>query len=83
MSIDDFANNREYITVHVYESGERVFYSDNALVQGTKINSPHYLVKLSPPRGKHRLRNQIIACPSSYWMSVTEDMIVFIFDNSV
>ena len=49
---EDFANNKEFITLHVYKStGERVYYPDNALLSGTKINSPHYLARLNAPSG--------------------------------
>ncbi|XP_028403793.1 calpain-7-like isoform X2 [Dendronephthya gigantea] len=48
---DDFANNKEFITVHVYKtSGQRVYYPDNCYIEGVKINSPHYLVKLNPDK---------------------------------
>ncbi|CAB4005010.1 calpain-7 isoform X1 [Paramuricea clavata] len=48
---DDFANNKEFITVHVYEtSGQRVYYPDNCYIEGVKINSPHYLVKVNPDK---------------------------------
>jgi calpain-7 len=49
--IDDFADNKEYITVHVFAGGKRIYYPDDAIHMGTKINSPHYIVKLAPPRG--------------------------------
>ncbi|XP_027051362.1 calpain-7-like isoform X1 [Pocillopora damicornis] len=52
---DDFAENKEFITVHVYKSdGGRVFYPDNPLLEGTKINSPFYLAKLNAPKGTNR-----------------------------
>lgn len=51
-TIDDFAHNREYITCHVYRGGERVHYPQDHLIQGTKINSPHYLVKLDVEPGE-------------------------------
>eukprot|EP00051_Salpingoeca_urceolata_P016024 m.210933 g.210933 ORF g.210933 m.210933 type:complete len:820 (-) comp18569_c1_seq2:225-2684(-) len=54
-TIADFAHNKEYITLHVFRSGHRVYYTEDAEIQGTKINSPHYLVKLPElPAGKHR-----------------------------
>ncbi|XP_046839580.1 calpain-7-like isoform X2 [Xenia sp. Carnegie-2017] len=44
---DDFANNKEFITVHVYKSsGQRIYHQENCYIEGIKINSPHYLVKL-------------------------------------
>lgn len=49
---DDFAENKEFITLHVYKSdGRRIFYPDNRFIEGTKINSPHYLCKMKPPAG--------------------------------
>ncbi|XP_032218240.1 calpain-7 [Nematostella vectensis] len=50
---DDFAENKEFITVHVYKSdGKRVYYPDNPFVEGTKINSPFYLSKVNVSSGK-------------------------------
>ncbi|KAJ7372170.1 calpain 7 [Desmophyllum pertusum] len=52
---DDFAENKEFITVHVFKSdGGRIFYPDNPLLEGTKINSPFYLAKLNAPKGTNR-----------------------------
>ncbi|XP_020604869.1 calpain-7-like [Orbicella faveolata] len=52
---DDFAENKEFITVHVYKTdGGRVFYPDNPFLEGTKINSPFYLAKLNAPKGTNR-----------------------------
>eukprot|EP00794_Sanderia_malayensis_P003097 gene3097-3563_t len=51
---DDFADNKEFITVHVYKSpndNARVYYPDKAYIEGTKINSPHYLTKMQPSKG--------------------------------
>eukprot|EP01147_Barroeca_monosierra_P009096 gene9096-1399_t len=50
--IDDFADNKEYITVHVYRSMNRIMYPEEAHIQGVKINSPHYLAKLRVPPGE-------------------------------
>ncbi|XP_078098502.1 calpain-7 [Mustelus asterias] len=54
---DDFAHNREFITLVVYQTGgKKVYYpSDPApYIDGIRINSPHYLtkIKLSSP-GTH------------------------------
>ncbi|KAF6041206.1 CAPN7 [Bugula neritina] len=45
---DDFANNKEFITVFVYQGGSRVYYPYNPAPykDGIKINSPHYLCKM-------------------------------------
>ncbi|XP_065834717.1 calpain-7-like [Oscarella lobularis] len=43
----DFAENEEYITVHVFRQDGKVYFLENPEHQGTKINSPHYLVKLN------------------------------------
>ncbi|KAL5247610.1 hypothetical protein ACHWQZ_G019477 [Mnemiopsis leidyi] len=49
---EDFANNKEFITLHVYKTnGDRVYYPDDALINGTKINSPHYLARLNAGAG--------------------------------
>eukprot|EP00048_Salpingoeca_helianthica_P009240 m.132646 g.132646 ORF g.132646 m.132646 type:complete len:1072 (-) comp14815_c0_seq1:35-3250(-) len=50
-AIDDFANNKEFITLHVYAGGKRVYYPDKPLVQGVKINSPLYLARVEVPAG--------------------------------
>jgi len=38
----------DFITVHVYSksSGDRIFYPHDAMISGTYMNSPHYLVKI-------------------------------------
>ncbi|KAL4705929.1 hypothetical protein ACJJTC_017511 [Scirpophaga incertulas] len=47
--IDDFRDNREYITLLVYNSGgDRVYYPYDPppYIDGIRINSPHYLCKI-------------------------------------
>ncbi|XP_073970790.1 calpain-7-like isoform X1 [Rhodnius prolixus] len=47
--IEDFKYNKEYITVYVYATnGRRVYYprDPSPLIEGVKINSPHYLTKI-------------------------------------
>ncbi|OXA52212.1 Calpain-7 [Folsomia candida] len=47
--IEDFKENREYITVVVYDTdGKRVFYpyEPPPMIDGVRINSPHYLCKI-------------------------------------
>jgi len=53
MERDDFADNKEFITVHVYkgEGSSRIYYPENPYLEGTKINSPHYLTKMRPSKG--------------------------------
>ena len=50
--IEDFKENREYITVLVYDTdGKRVFYPYDPppIKDGVRINSPHYLCKITVP----------------------------------
>ena len=47
--IDDFKDNKEYITLLVYaKDGKRVYYpyGPDPLIDGVRINSPHYLCKI-------------------------------------
>lgn len=49
MDIEDFKENREYITVLVYKNnGKRVYYPMDPppYIDGVRINSPHYLCKI-------------------------------------
>ncbi|XP_066246595.1 calpain-7-like [Euwallacea similis] len=46
--IEDFRNNKEFITLFVYKNGRKVFYPYDPppYIDGVKINSPHYLCKI-------------------------------------
>ncbi|XP_050298407.1 calpain-7-like [Anthonomus grandis grandis] len=46
--IEDFRNNKEFITVFVYKGGRKVYfpYDPSPFIDGVKINSPHYLCKI-------------------------------------
>lgn len=47
--LEDFKNNREYITLMVYKNnGKRVYYPNDPepFITGVRINSPHYLCKI-------------------------------------
>lgn len=53
---DDFANNREFITLLVYKTGgKKVFYPYDPppFIDGVRINSPHYLCKMVQEKGNH------------------------------
>lgn len=53
---DDFANNREFITLLVYTNGgKKVFYPYDPppFIDGVRINSPHYLCKMVEEKGIH------------------------------
>ena len=48
--IEDFRNNKEYITLLVYKTeGRLVYYPHDPppYIDGIRINSPHYLTKVS------------------------------------
>nr|CAI5847065.1 unnamed protein product [Callosobruchus analis] len=46
--IDDFRENKEYISLFVYKGGRKVYYPFDPppYIDGVKINSPHYLCKI-------------------------------------
>ncbi|KAF7284586.1 hypothetical protein GWI33_021868 [Rhynchophorus ferrugineus] len=46
--IEDFRDNKEFITLFVYKNGKKVYYPYDPppYIDGIKINSPHYLCKI-------------------------------------
>ncbi|PIK62226.1 putative calpain-7-like [Apostichopus japonicus] len=44
----DFADNKEFITLVIFKGGKKVFYPNDPppYMDGTRINSPHYLCKM-------------------------------------
>jgi len=55
---EDFANNREFISLLVYKNdGRKVYYPYDPppYIDGTRINSPHYLCKINVEEGSHKL----------------------------
>ncbi|CAK8678024.1 unnamed protein product [Clavelina lepadiformis] len=51
---DDFAENKEFITLLVYKNdGKKVYhtYSPPPFIDGVRINSPHYLTRIQVPDG--------------------------------
>ena len=62
--IEDFRNNKEYITLLVYKTGgKRVFYPFDppAYIEGVRINSPHYLCKMVLPAGAPQLFTLVVS----------------------
>ncbi|XP_076050460.1 calpain-7-like isoform X2 [Oratosquilla oratoria] len=54
--IQDFKENTEYITLVIYKNnGRRVFYpyDPSPYLDGVRINSPHYLCRMTLPEGTH------------------------------
>lgn len=54
---DDFAENKEFITLLVYKTdGKKVYYtySPPPFMDGVRINSPHYLAKINVKEGGER-----------------------------
>ncbi|ELU09786.1 hypothetical protein CAPTEDRAFT_220858 [Capitella teleta] len=55
MDKDDFADNKEFITIVVYKNeGKKVFYPNDPkpFKDGVRINTPHYLVKMTENKGR-------------------------------
>jgi len=43
---DDFANNKVYLAIVVFKGGEKIYVQKEPYIDGTRINSPHYLCKI-------------------------------------
>lgn len=59
----DFAHNEKFITIHVSDkqNGKRVYYPGDYLKEGIKINTPHYLSKLTDIKKGTSLYTLIVA----------------------
>ncbi|CAG9856353.1 unnamed protein product [Phyllotreta striolata] len=68
--IDDFRDNKEYITLFVYNGGQKVYYPFDPApyIDGVKINSPHYLCKIILKPGSSRKYTIVV---SQYEKSTT------------
>ncbi|XP_018570813.1 calpain-7-like [Anoplophora glabripennis] len=68
--IDDFRENKEYITLYVYKNGKKVYYPYDPppFIDGVKINSPHYLCKIILGPGSSRRYTVVV---SQYEKSTT------------
>jgi len=61
--IQDFRNNKEYITLLIYKNnGKRVHYpfEPPPYIDGVRINSPHYLTKIVLPKGESTRRFTLV-----------------------
>ena len=71
LDIEDFKNNKEYITVLVYKNnGKRVYYPNDPppYIDGVRINSPHYLCQTVVNESTPRKLNLVV---SQYEKSTT------------
>ena len=71
---DDFANNREYIALMVYKTGgKRVYipFDPPPIIDGARINSPHYLCKIIVPAGEAEKNPKFTLVMSQYEKSTT------------
>ncbi|KAJ8965118.1 hypothetical protein NQ314_004343 [Rhamnusium bicolor] len=68
--IEDFRENKEYITLFVYKNGRKVYYPFDPppYIDGVKINSPHYLCKIILGPGSTRKYTIVV---SQYEKSTT------------
>ncbi|KAK3914813.1 Calpain-7 [Frankliniella fusca] len=63
-NIQDFKDNREFITVLVYKTeGKRVYYpyDPEPYIDGVRINSPHYLCKINLSENSSRKYTLVIS----------------------
>ncbi|CAG9835920.1 unnamed protein product [Diabrotica balteata] len=68
--IEDFRDNKEYITLFVYQGGRKIYYPFDPppYIDGVKINSPHYLCKILLSPGSSRKFTVVV---SQYEKSTT------------
>ena len=79
--IDDFRNNKEYITVLVYKNnGKKVYYPFDPppFIDGVRINSPHYLCQTKIADDTPRKLSLVV---SQYEKSTTIDFTIRIYST--
>ncbi|XP_039753508.1 calpain-7-like isoform X2 [Pararge aegeria] len=61
--LDDFRDNKEYITLRVYKGGNRIYYPYDPppFIDGVRINSPHYMCKLAVGPNSYRKYTLVVS----------------------